>query len=210
MTEQEKEPLDQNQDAIPTVSMAGATAATSQSRPRQSQRGGQKRKRSDSVVQYIAILFGAAFILLVMTFAMERRKTDEMIDGLNDTISGLRQSASAMQTAQDLYETNIELLAQVQALQLQLEALETQQVNSDVMLNGYKVLAQGQKRSIEALDWFWQINEAYVRGRTTTARKLIESMTALDLVIDLPTASVTDNGRFSPAERFQEIYDALY
>ena len=59
-----------------------------------------------------------------------------------------------------------------------------------------------------ALDWFWQINEAYVRGRYSLARSLIEEM-GEELPQYLPKESATDNDRFSPADRYQEIYDAV-
>ena len=64
-------------------------------------------------------------------------------------------------------------------------------------------------KSAEALDWFWQINEAYVRGRYTQARTLIEDM-GEELPEYLPKESITDNDRFSPYDRYQEIYEALY
>ena len=64
-------------------------------------------------------------------------------------------------------------------------------------------------KSAEALDWFWQINEAYVRGRYTQARSLIEEM-GQELPEYLPKESVTNNDRFSPYDRYQEIYEALY
>ena len=59
------------------------------------------------------------------------------------------------------------------------------------------------------MDWFWQINEAYVRGRYTQARTLIEDM-GEELPEYLPKESITDNDRFSPYDRYQEIYEALY
>ena len=66
-------------------------------------------------------------------------------------------------------------------------------------------------RATQAMDWFWQINEAYVRSRYSTARGLIEEMAAAGLTVDdLPAVSASDTGRFSPADRYQEIYDRLY
>ena len=56
--------------------------------------------------------------------------------------------------------------------------------------------------------WFWQINEAYVRGRYTQARELIAGM-GTELASCLPKESVTDTDRFSPYDRYQEICAAL-
>ena len=61
----------------------------------------------------------------------------------------------------------------------------------------------------QAMDWFWQINEAYARGRYSQARSLIQEM-GEELPNYLPKESVTDNGRYSPYDRYQEIYNALY
>ena len=76
---------------------------------------------------------------------------------------------------------------------------------------------QGQvlERTKEAMDYFWQIAEAYVRGRYSICRDLIAvledtSSGEAPLKSYLPQESYTDNGRFSPADRYQEIWDALY
>ena len=64
-------------------------------------------------------------------------------------------------------------------------------------------------KSSQAMDWFWQINEAYACGRYSQARSLIQEM-GEELPNYLPKESVTDNGRYSPYDRYQEIYNALY
>ena len=70
------------------------------------------------------------------------------------------------------------------------------------------------QRTKEAMDYFWQIDEAYVRGRYSLCRDLIAvledtSSGEAPLKSYLPQESYTDNGRFSPADRYQEIWDAL-
>ena len=62
----------------------------------------------------------------------------------------------------------------------------------------------------QAMDWFWQIDEAYVLGRYSLCRELIQSLEDSGLSERLPQESTTDNGRFSPALRYQEIREALY
>ena len=70
-----------------------------------------------------------------------------------------------------------------------------------------------EEKLIQAMDLFWQIDEAYVRGRYSLCRELIGRMEDLSagsaLKEYLPTESTTDNDRFSPADRYQEIYDAV-
>ena len=67
-----------------------------------------------------------------------------------------------------------------------------------------------QEKASQAMDWFWQIDEAYVLGRYSLCRELIQEIQDAGLVDYLPKESITDNGRFSPSGRYQEIYDALY
>ena len=167
---------------------------------RQADRAKPGSKRS--VMVYLVILFAAAFILLLMSFFMQKRSSEETIDGL-------KQSVSAIQSAQEVYEENA-------SLKEQLEQLEDQAQTQQTEINGLEQeKAQLQKeqedlvRSTQALDWFWQINEAYVRGRYSLARQLIEQM-GTELPQYLPTESITNNERFSPYDRYQEIYDALY
>ena len=156
-----------------------------------------------SVMSYMAILFLAAFILLLLAYFMQHRSSEAAIDGLKDSVS-------AIQNAQEVYEENADLREQVYALEKQIDALE-----DDISgLERSNSLLQSEKENLslaaQAMDWFWQINEAYVRGRTTMARGLIESMTSAGLVEYLPRESVTNNERFSPYDRFQEIREALY
>ncbi len=158
----------------------------------------QQRRRRNSVLRYIVVLFAAAFILLLITFLMERRQSQQQIDTL-------KQSASAVQTLQGLMTSNQELQDQVKDLQSQVEDLR--QKNS--RLEQDKAAAQQetaeQEKSIQAMDWFWQIDEAYVRGKYTLCRKLIQSLEDANLQDTLPKVSITDNDRFSPYDRYLEI-----
>lgn len=172
----------------------------------------QQRNRQRSVVFYVSILFCAAFLLLLLSFLMERRETAENLNNLNQSMTGLKDSVSAMQSVQQLYEENDALKEQLQELQEELDAalLEIDGLTDTISHQEY-VLDQTK----QAMDWYWQVDEAYVRGRYTLCRELIavledSSGGKTPLKEYLPTQSYTDNGRFSPADRYQEIYDALY
>lgn len=170
----------------------------------------QQRSRQRSVVFYIAILFLAAFVLLLLSFMMERRQNAESLDDLNQSLTGLKDSVSAMQSVQQLYEQNADLLKQVEQLEEQAAALEQKQKDLEKDIDSLTQEKEALEKQTQAMDWFWQINEAYVRGRRTTARGLIQQLKDAGLESFLPAESITDNGRFSPADRYQEIYDALY
>lgn len=177
-----------------------------------------KASSKRSVLTYMTILFLAAFVLLLLAYVMQQRTSVDAIDGLKDSVS-------AIQTAQEVYEENSALRTQIRELEDQLEQLEDQtedqltsqstahQKTVDQLTQEIAALKQQTldlEYSTQALDWFWQINEAYVRGRYATAKTLIENLQASGLTEYLPKNSITDNGRFSPYDRYQEIYDALY
>ena len=170
----------------------------------------QQRKRQRSVVFYIGILFAAAFLLLAMSFAMERRQNAEDMDDLNQSLTGLKDSVSAMQSVQNLYEENTALLERVAELEEDLARAEEQRNYLADKVESQEAEKGVLQNSVQALDWFWQINEAYVRGRYTTARNLIAQLEESGLVENLPRVSITENGRFSPYDRYQEIHNALY
>ena len=170
----------------------------------------QQRNRQRSVVFYIVILFLAAFVLLFLSFMMERRQNAENLDNLNQSMSGLKESVSAMQKVDQLYEENAALSEQVNELEDQIANLKQAQNALEENISSLEKEKESLEKQTQALDWFWQINEAYVRGRRATARNLIEQLQQGGLESYLPKESITDNGRFSPADRYQEIYDALY
>jgi TolA-binding protein len=168
----------------------------------QQQADRSKPNGSRSVLIYLIILFAAAVVLLLMAFFMQKRTNDQTIDGL-------KQSVSAIQSAQDAYEENIALREQVEKLEDQIQAQQSELDDLEQENNLLQQKNQDLILSTQALDWFWQINEAYVRGRTALAKELIEQM-GDELPKYLPTQSSTDNDRFSPYDRYQEIYKALY
>ena len=164
----------------------------------------QQRRRRNSVFQYIAVLFMAAFVLLLFTFMMEKRQSQQQIDDL-------KQSASAVQTLQGLMEENAALKAQVQNLEkeveLQKETAQELELLYDGLTDSYSNLENVHTWTTEAMDYFWQINEAYVRGKTTLCKQLITAMESASgqLVENLPKENTTGTDRFSPYDRYMEI-----
>lgn len=165
---------------------------------RASRRASQQRRRRNSVFQYIAILFMAAFVLLLYTFMMERRQSQQQI---ND----LKQSASTVQTLQGLIKENEQLKDQAEALQDQIDALQAQ-VNSGKQerTNLNDQLDEAEQVN-QAMIWFWEINDASVRGQLKNCRDMIAAMEEAGLVAYLPTENSTGTEHLSPAERYQEI-----
>lgn len=163
----------------------------------------EKPKKQQSVLIYLVILFAAAFLLMALSYLMQRRSSDA-------TIQGLRESVTAMQSVGDIQTQNETLRQQVADLEAQLE--EAQQ-ELEGMRDALDTLTLRKETLVQAMDLFWQIDEAYVRGRWALCRELIERMEDVSagsaLKEYLPAESTTDNERFSPADRYQEIYDEV-
>ena len=166
-----------------------------------------QQRRQRSVFQYIAILFAAAFVLLLLTYLMDRRQYELIQDQNQAQIDDLLQSATAVQSLQNLSNENAQLKEAAEDLE---EELAQAEARLDELIAGLQALEADQERLSAAMDWFWQIDEAYVRGRYSLCRQLIQSLEEAGLAEALPRESVTDNGRFSPYDRYQEIYNVLY
>lgn len=160
-------------------------------------------QRQNPVMRYLAILFAAAFLLMLLSFLMQRRAS-------NETIENLKQSVSAMQSVNTLQEEKTALETQTDALENQVAALEEQiddltnqnmQLKNDITTNMH---------SATAMDWFWRIQREVSRGRYNSARKLVEEFQTSGLESSLPTDHPADPDGPSPAEQYQKILELLY
>ena len=161
------------------------------------------KHRQKSVFQYITILFAAAFVLLLYTFMMERRQNDILQQQSNDKLNQLQQqSVSAVQSLDNLYQENEYLKQSMDHLETQISNLEQEKQQLEQDLAASQDTVEWQQRSAQALDWFWQVDEAYVRGKYTLCRTLMRHLEDTGdgdpLKNYLPHESATKNGRFSP------------
>lgn len=163
----------------------------------------EKPSKRNPVLFYLLVLFAAAFLLLLMSFLMQRRANQEAIDNLEAT------SNSAAQSLENTLEQNEALTKQVEDLEQAVAENQNTIRDQDKQLRELEDQVGELTKATQAMDWFWQIDEAYVRGRYALARSLIEDM-GEELALALPRESATDNDRFSPYDRYQEIYSALY
>lgn len=182
-------------------------APAPESGPPQRRSRSQQKRRQRSVFQYITILFAAAFVLLLFTFIMERRQNELLQQENQEQIDNLQQSVTAVQSLDNLYKENEALRDRVDELEQQLQtAAQDLQSEKTTLLQQL----EGKEKALQAMDWFWQIDEAYVKGRYSLCRSLIQNLQSAGLVEYLPKESTTENDRFSPYDRYQEIYEILY
>lgn len=159
----------------------------------------QQRHSRRSVFQYLAILFAAAFLLLLLTYVMQQR-----VERAQDQIDDLQESSnSALQTLENI-------IAQRDQLKEENEALdeELQQAWQDIQQA--QAQAEEQERALQAMDWFWRIQRQFSRGYTNAARELAEAFEASGLVEDLPDTAYAEPDGPSPAQQYQELHDLLF
>ena len=160
-------------------------------------------KRRQSVVRYLSVMFGAAFLLLLVTFVMEMRQHQMVVDQNEEQIASLnKESISAAQRLDDLIEENIEMKDQLNEAALDSRRWTEEETKLQ------EELAR-KEQSIVAMHWFWQVDEAYARNKKGLCRSLIAQMEEKELVEFLPKENATGNSRFSPYDRFMEIKEAV-
>ena len=174
------------------------------------QRTSPQQRRQQSAMRYIAILFAAAFVLLLLTFLMERRQTEAIMQENQAQIEDLQQSVSAVQSLKNLYAENEALKEQIAELETKNSRLETEKNTLSGYLTNVELTLDKAKQGLNAMDWFWQIDEAYAKGRYSLCRSLITSLDEAGLTEYLPKESITDNDRFSPYDRLAEIREIVY
>ena len=184
--------------------------ASEQSTPAKRQRTSPKQRRQQSAMRYITILFAAAFVLMLFTYLMERRQNEVLMQENQEQIEDLQQSVSAVQSLKNLYAENDALKEQLAQLEEKNSRLETEKNTLSGHITNVELNLANAKKGLQAMDWFWQIDEAYAKGKYALCRSLIQSLDTAELTDYLPTESITDNGRFSPADRLAEIRDKVY
>lgn len=147
------------------------------------------------VVVYIMVLFIAAFLLMALSFFMHQRSNTEVM-------GEIQSSVSAMQELQNSQETIDQLQKELEAAQ---ETAAVFQEANETARNQASLLEHQLERTQEAMDWFWQLNEAYIREDTETCREILETMNSNQ---ESPMSEYLPENS-AAAARFQEIQEAL-
>lgn len=150
-------------------------------------------KGKKPVVVYIMILFIAAFLLMAWSFASHQRSNTE-------AFGKLQSSMGAMQEVQELQDQVIALQKELAEVK---EAAGAFQDANETARNQAAHLEEILMRTQEAMEWFWQLNEAYLKEDLETCRTILAKMEepSESPLIDCLTALA--------AERYQEIKGAV-
>lgn len=153
----------------------------------------RKERHPAPLLAYLVALFAVAFALLLLSYFMQQRRSDQ------ELISGLRENASAMQTVTTVMERSKQLEEENARLKRRVEELEEDAQRADEA-----------EMTARALDWLWRIEREYYRRRYSSARAMIRAFEETELPALLPDRSLTDPDYRAPAAQYRAIYDELF
>lgn len=171
----------------------------------------QQRRRRQSVLKYVVILFTAAFVLLLYTFLMDRRQHELTQVESQEQISQLQQNtASATQRLDAIISERDQLKEENAALQEQIQELEQKLWDAEAFSAEAQSDLSEKRKELSAMDWFWRIQRLYSRGSIRSARELARQFEANGLQDALPDASYAGLEGNSPKAQYQELHDLLF
>ncbi len=148
----------------------------------------RRKANRPALFAYMVALFAVAFLLLLMSYFMQQRRSDQQL-----IEEGLQKNASALQITQSVQKQNETLRQQVSVLEADLAAQ-----------------AEQQEKVTHAMDWLWRIQREYFQRRYTSARQMIRDFEETDLKEYLPAEPPIDPDYRSPLEQYEAIYDSLF
>ena len=151
----------------------------------------RRKANRPALFAYMVALFAVAFLLLIMSYFMQQRRSDQQL-----IEEGLQKNASALQITQSVQKQNETLRQQVADLQKENETLAAQE--------------EAHSKSMQAMDWLWRIEREYFQKRYASARRMMETFEAEGLKEFLPDQSLTDPDYRSPLQQYEAMYDSLF
>lgn len=147
-------------------------------------------QKTKSVVFYIIVMFSVALFLIILSFFMQQRNHEALLEGLST-------SASSVQSIVDLELEKNELKKSHAALEAQLaEAKNTEKTLTDA--------ATRAEDSVRALEYLTEARLLYFSGKHKEAKAMLTSLQENELFALLPTKSSLE-GTPSPRERYDEL-----
>lgn len=151
-------------------------------------------QRQKPVIIYILVLFVVALMMMALSLLMHQRSNEEALGELTDSIAAMREAQSDQnrlnQLQKDLDEAK-ELLTEFE------NAAETARNQAS---HANYVLEQTQ----EAMNWFWQLDEAYVLNDTQRCAEILAEMN------QNPESPMQEYLSGKAADRYTEILAALW
>lgn len=158
-----------------------------------------EKERQRRVYAYIAVLFTAAFLLILWSFFSTHRSNQEVIDQI-------KGSQLMMQSTLD---ENHELQSEIDVLEAQVEALTEQLERTETALDAAEEASDKQVAIITALDHLRGIESAFEAHRYETARELVLAFEESGLVSSLPDQPLHTDAGGNDAESPRTAYERI-
>lgn len=158
-----------------------------------------EKERQKRVYTYIAVLFSAAFLLILWSFLSTHRMNRELTDQL-------KGSEDRAQTA---LEENIDLANEVESLEAEVASLEERLERAETALDAAEEASEKQEAVICALDHLRGIEGAFEAYRYETARELIRAFEDEGLAQYLPDHPLHTDADGSDAESPRVTYERI-
>lgn len=151
-------------------------------------------RRQKPVIIYILVLFVVAFMLMALSLLMNQRSHEEALGELTDSITAMREAQSDQNRMNQLQEDLDKAKEMLTEFENAAETARTQAFQTDYAL----------ERTQEAMDWFWQLDEAYVLNDTQRCAEILAEMNQNS------ESPMQDYLSGKAADRYTEILAALW
>ena len=138
------------------TSWAEAHPAPKQEDGRKTAHTVDRRHRRSAVYLYLVILFGAAFLMLLLAYFVQQRSNENTISDLRDTMNLSRQEL--LDEIRELEEQNTALEEQNAELQ---ELNELQRTEISEKIDSYDALVTENYAALAAWNSFWELEQYY-------------------------------------------------
>ena len=130
--ETQKEVQEPTSEPVKTPETAPETAPQTPPAPEKTEKAPISEKKRTALLRYMAVLFGVAFLLVLLSFLIQIRDSRETISDLNKSNASALQNAVQLQEQnQALNNTNDELEAQLEEQEQAMEDLEAQLADAE-------------------------------------------------------------------------------
>ncbi len=166
-----------------------------------------QRNKPSSFYVYLAILFGAAFLMLLLAYFVQQRNNDTALSDLRSTTAATRQEL--VEDIQRLEEENLDLVERNEALSVQLK--ELQEEIDDL----FKQVATEHHAYVECYDRFevftqFALLEQALRNQDwDTAVRRVRALCSGVLELDKARYELPGEPPFDPQARLTEIISLL-
>lgn len=149
-----------------------------------------KRNRRSSVYLYLLVLFGAAFVLLLLAYFIQQRNSETTISDLRDTMNLSR--AELMEEIDDLKREKAALEEETTRLQEEREELDAQL--KELQEQWYEEASLSANQQKELVSWlsFWGLEADYLARDYEACAQFFQSIPADNVPYPLEPDSVQE------------------